>query len=182
MKDTPSPTINGTPLTLIGSPLAVGQRAPDVVLRDGPLSSFNLLNETAGKIRIISVVLCIDTGVCEAQTKWLEERLTEFGAQVVGIAISTDLPETQMRWCGMNGVENVVMLSDHYDLAFGERYGTWLKELRKDQRAIIVIDESDIVRYVEYVPETGHHIDYAGAQSFVADMLAARRAHENSSA
>lgn len=164
-------TINGTPLTVLGDKVKVGQKATDVLLRDGPISSFKLLTETAGKIRIISVVLCIDTGVCEAQTRWLDDQARNCGPHAVAITISTDLPETQFRWAGMNGVENVVMLSDHFDLAFGENYGTWLKELRKDQRAILVVDRDDIVRYVEYVPETGHHIDYEKARRFIEQML-----------
>lgn len=166
--------INGTPLTVGGTKLKIGDRAPEVHLRDGPLSEFKLLAETSGKIRIVSVVLCIDTGVCEAQTKWLDQQLAELGDGVAGVTVSTDLPETQFRWAGMNGVENVIMASDHFDVRFGDLYGTWLKELRKDQRAILVIDENDIVRYVEYVPETGHHIDYDAASSFVREMLAER--------
>ena len=168
------PTINGTPLNVRGIKQLVGNLAPDVDLRDGPLSSFKMLEETQGKIRIVSVVLCVDTGVCEAQTKWLEDQVSTFGNAVTGITISTDLPETQFRWAGMNGVENVIMLSDHFDLSFGERYGTWLEELRKDQRAILVIDEDNIVRYVEYVPETGHHINYEAAQAFVRNLLEQR--------
>lgn len=167
-------TINGTPLTVRGTKLKIGNRAPEVHLRDGPLSEFKLLAETAGKIRIISVVLCIDTGVCEAQTKWLDQQLAEIGQDVTGITVSTDLPETQFRWAGMNGVENVIMVSDHFDMQFGDLYGTLLEELRKDQRAILVIDENDIVRYVEYVSETGHHVDYEAARSFVRNMLAER--------
>lgn len=164
-------TINGTPLTVGGTARGVGDSAPDVKLHDGPLSTFSLLKETTKKIRVISVVLCIDTGVCEAQTKWLDSECASLGEEIACLTISTDLPETQFRWAGMNGVENVTMLSDHFAMEFGEKYGTALRELRKDQRAIFVVDANDVIRYVEYVPETGHHIDYEGASQAVQRLL-----------
>jgi thioredoxin-dependent peroxiredoxin len=164
MNDPGLPTINGTPLSVIGTKIRVGEKARDVELHDGPLSTFKVLEDTRGKVRIVSVVLCIDTGVCEAQTRWLNQQVVDLGATVEGITISTDLPETLFRWAGMNGVENVNLLSDHFGMRFGYEYGTWLRELRKDQRAILVIDKNDVVQYVEYVAETGHHINYQAAE------------------
>ena len=64
-----------------------------------------------------------------------------------------DLPFAQKRWCGAFGVDKVKMLSDHKDGSFGANYGTLIKELRIESRAIFVIDQNNKIRHVEYVKE-----------------------------
>ncbi len=149
--------------TLLGNPVAVGDKAADVTLTDGMTTTFRLLGDTAGKIRLISVIPSIDTGVCDAQTRRMNEEAASFGDNVVVLTVSADLPMAQKRWCGAAGVERVKMVSDHVDMAFGEAYGTWVKELRLDQRAIFIVDANDTVQYAEYVPAIPSHPDYAAA-------------------
>ena len=74
-----------------------------------------------------------------------------------------DLPFAQKRWCGAFGVDHIKMLSDHRNGSFGEHYGTLMKELRIESRAIFVVDRENVIRYVEYVKETGQHPDYEPA-------------------
>jgi len=164
-------TINGTPLTVLGTKLQPGNVAPEVTLRDGTLTTFNLIDETAGKIRLISVVPCIDTGLCEMQTLRVNEESSKFGDKVAVITVSTDLPESQARFCGRTGVDNVTMLSDHMDMQFGAAYGTWLKELRKEQRSVFVVDSNNVIRHAEYVPEVGHAINYEAALALVKKLI-----------
>lgn len=166
-------TINGTPLTALGSQLQAGATAPEVVLREDTLAPFRLLEDTVGKIRLISVVPCLDTGLCEMQTLRISEEVGKLHDQVVAISVSVDLPPAQMRWCGKTGVENVTMLSDHMDMSFGAAYGTWLKELRGEQRSVFVVDSNNIIRHAEYVPEVGHAINYEAAFAVVKGLLAA---------
>ena len=59
-----------------------------------------------------------------------------------------DLPFAQARWCGAAGVDRVVTLSDHRDADFGQRYGVLIKELRLLNRAIFVVDENNVIRYI----------------------------------
>jgi len=150
--------MRGNPLTLIGPALTAGEKAPDFKLVDNSLKDVTLA-DTAGQVRIISVVPSLDTPVCDAQTK----RFNEEAAKLPGvsiISISMDLPFAQKRWCGAFGVDKIKMLSDHRDGSFGSSYGTLIKDLRIESRAIFVLDKSNVIRHVEYVKEVADHPNY----------------------
>lgn len=155
-------TFKGNPLTVLGEPLKVGNKAPDFELIANDLSAVTL-SDSAGKTRLISVVPSLDTGICDAQTRHFNEEISKLGEDVVGYTISADLPFAQARWCGNAGVERVITLSDHRDMNFGDAYGTHVKELRLEQRSVFIVDGDGTVRYVEYVPEIAQHPDYEAA-------------------
>ena len=163
-------TLHDNTFSLQGVPLTVGDVAPDVIMADGLLTQFNLLADTAGKTRLVSVIPSIDTGICDAQTRRMNEEASNLGDNVVILTVSADLPMAQGRWCGAAGVEKVKMLSDHANMSFGQAYGTLIKELRLEQRAIFIIDDNDNVRYVEYVPEIAQHPDYDAALAALKDV------------
>jgi thiol peroxidase len=153
--------MKGNPLTLIGPELQAGDHAPDFSVVDGTLSTVNL-EKTGHNVRIISVVPSLDTPVCDLQTK----RFNEEAAQMPGVdivTVSMDLPFAQKRWCGAFGVDRIKMLSDHRSGSFGEAYGTLIKDLRIESRAIFVLDKENIIRYVEYVKEVADHPNYDAA-------------------
>ena len=83
-----------------------------------------------------------------------------------------DLPFGQSRWCAAAGVENLVMLSDHRSASFGTNYGTLIKELRLQTRAIFVLDKADKIRHVEYVREISEHPDYEAALEVIRVVAA----------
>ncbi len=163
-------TLKENTFHLQGTPRAVGDRAPEVTLADGFVTTTTLLESTQGKTRLVSVVPSIDTGICDAQTKRMNEESGKLGDDVVVLTVSADLPMAQARWCGAAGVDNVKMLSDHLDMNFGKAYGTHVDELRVDQRAIFVIDGDDVIRYVEYVPEIAQHPDYDAALAALKEI------------
>ena len=74
-----------------------------------------------------------------------------------------DLPFAQGRWCNAFGVDRVKMLSDHKTGSFGEAYGTLIKELRIESRAIFVVDKNNVIRHAEYVKEVADHPNYEAA-------------------
>ncbi len=158
-------------LEVQGATLAPGDKAPEVTLQTGFLSPYNLLEKTAGKVRLISVVPSIDTGVCDMQTRRMNEEAVKLGENVVVLTISVDLPFAQKRWCGAAGVDRVQMLSDHTDMAFGDAYGTHVSAMRIEQRAMFVVDATDTVRYVEYVPVIGQHPNYDAALEAVRALV-----------
>lgn len=165
-------TLKGdTSFDVSGNVVNVGDKATDVTLADGLVTTFNLLGDTAGKVRLVSVVPSIDTGICDAQTRRMNEEAASLGDAVAIITVSADLPMAQGRWCGAAGVEGVKMLSDHAEMAFGAAYGTKIDQLRLDARAIFIIDADDTVRYVEYVPEIAQHPDYDAALAAMKDVL-----------
>ena len=152
-------TFAGGPVTLVGPEVKVGQAAPDFTLLDNGLAP-KTLKDFAGKVKVISVVPSLDTGVCDAQTRWFNQDATKLSDDVLVLTVSMDLPFAQKRWCGAAGVENVVTLSDHKDASFGENYGFLIQELRLLTRGVVVIDKNDKVTYVEYVPEVTHAVNF----------------------
>jgi thiol peroxidase len=104
----------------------------------------------------------LDTPVCDAQTRRFNEEAGKLPSVEI-YTVSMDLPFAQKRWCGAFGIDNVKMLSDHRDASFGSNYGTLIKELRIESRAIFVLDRDDVIRHVQYVKEVGEHPDYEPA-------------------
>jgi thiol peroxidase len=156
-------TLKGNPLTLIGPELKAGDQAPEFNLVDNGLKNVTLA-DTGRNVRILSVVPSLDTPVCDAQTK----RFNEEAAKLPGVdilSVSMDLPFAQKRWCGAFGVDKVKMLSDHREGSFGSHYGTLIKELRIESRAIFVLDRNNTIRHAEYVKEVAEHPNYDAALS-----------------
>jgi thiol peroxidase len=156
-------TMKGNPLTLLGPELKPGDKAPDFHVVDGTLSTVDL-SKTGGKVRIVSVVPSLDTPVCDLQTKRFNEEAAKL-PNVDILTVSMDLPFAQKRWCGAFGIDNVKMLSDHRDASFGMAYGTLVKDMRIECRAIFVLDSGNVIRHVEYVKEIADHPNYEAALS-----------------
>jgi thiol peroxidase len=154
-------TLRGNPMTLIGPELKAGDQAPEFELVDSSLQAVTL-EKTGNKVRIFSVVPSLDTPVCDAQTKRFEETAAKMPDLAV-FSVSMDLPFAQKRWCSTFGVDHVKMLSDHRTGSFGASYGTLIKELRIESRAIFVVDQNNQIRYVEYVKEVAEHPNYEAA-------------------
>jgi thiol peroxidase len=165
-------TLKGNPFTLVGPELRAGDKAPGFTVVGNDLKDVTLAN-TAGKVRLISVVPSLDTPVCDAQTRRFNQEAANLG-DVAILTISMDLPFAQKRWCGAAGVDKVQLLSDHREASFSQAYGTLIKELRIDSRAIFVVDGSDTIRYVEYVKEVADHPNYDAALAATKGALTAR--------
>jgi thiol peroxidase len=151
-------TLKGNPLTVVGPELKVGDKAPDFKAVNDSLQPIDLAG-TGSDVRIFSVVPSLDTPVCDMQTK----RFNEESSKLDGITIYTismDLPFAQKRWCTSFGVDHVKMISDHRDGSFSEAYGTLIKDLRIDSRALFVVGKDNVLRHVEYVKEVGDHPNY----------------------
>jgi Peroxiredoxin len=160
----------GNPITLIGPEVKVGDQAPDFTINKSLVDSVSL-KDFAGKVKLISVVPSIDTGVCDAQTRRFNEEAASLGDKVIVLTVSVDTPFAQSRWCGAAGVDKVVMLSDFKSHDFGQAYGVYIKEFGLDMRAIFVIDENDKVQYVEYLSEMTEHPNYEQAINAVKALV-----------
>lgn len=164
-------TFQGNPLTAIGPRLKPGDSAPDFELLANDLSLVRL-SQSAGKVRLIAAVPSLDTPVCDLETRTFNEKLDAFAGRVQGYTVSADLPFAQARWCGAAGVQNMQSLSDHRDMSFGTAYGTRIKELRLESRAVFVVDADGILRYTEYVKEITESPNYDAALAAVKSLLA----------
>jgi thiol peroxidase len=158
-------TLRGKPFTLVGPELKAGDTAPDFDVVDGTLGPVHL-SDTGTKTRVFSVVPSLDTPVCDMQTKRFNEEAAKLD-NVDIYTVSMDLPFAQKRWCGAFGVDRVKMLSDHKEGSFGSQYGTLIKELRIESRAIFVISPDNKVKYAEYVKEVSDHPNYDAALAAV---------------
>lgn len=162
-------TFKGNPLTLIGPELKVGDKAPNFAGTGMDMKSVTLA-DTDGKVRIFSVVPSLDTPVCDTQTRRFNKEATQF-PDVKIYAVSMDLPFAQSRWCAAAGVARVEMISDHTKGSFGESWGTLIKELRLETRALFVVDAEGVLQHVEYVKEMTDHPDYEAALAAVKGLL-----------
>jgi thioredoxin-dependent peroxiredoxin len=148
-------------MTVLGPELKAGDKAPDFHAVDDSLKPVDLAATGKG-VRIFSVVPSLDTPVCDAQTKRFNEEAGKL-PDVSIYTISMDLPFAQKRWCGAFGVDHVKMVSDHRDGSFGQSYGTLIKDLRIESRAIFVVDKDNVIRHAEYVKEVADHPNYESA-------------------
>jgi len=164
-------TIHGAPLTLVGHEIKAGDKAPDFEVLDNGLSPVKLSSYT-GKTVVIASVPSLDTPVCDMETRKFNQEAAKLGDQVAVLTISMDLPFAQKRWCGAAGVSNVVTLSDHRDASFGLAYGLLIKELRLLARAVMVVDKSGIIRYLELVKEVADEPNYEAALKAVNQCMA----------
>lgn len=162
-------TFKGNPVTLVGEQISVGDDAPNFNVLTTGLEE-RTLADYEGKIKLISVVPSVDTGVCAVQTKRFNEEADKL-ENVQVLTVSMDLPFAQARWCSAEGVENLDMLSDHREASFGKNYGVLIEELRLLARSIFVVDGNNKVTYVEYVKEVGEHPNYDAVLDHIRNEL-----------
>ena len=156
--------------TLIGPALAPGDKAPDFNLVNGKMEHFSL-KDFAGKPLLISVVPSLDTGVCTKQSLRFNQEAGALGDQATFLTVSADLPFGQGRWCGANEATNAQTLSDYQEMSFGNAYGTFIKGLRLNSRAVFVVGTDGTIRYAEYVPVAGQEPNYEAAIGVLKEAM-----------
>jgi thiol peroxidase len=163
-------SFRGQEVTILGKDVKVGEQAPEFTAQRVDWSWMPALESTSGKVRIIGSLPSLSTAVCDRETNKFNFEATALSEEIEILMVSMDLPFTLSQWCAAAGVERVVTLSDHKNADFGRKYGVLLKEPRIFRRAVFVVDTSDKLVYVEYLPVLGEEPDYE------AVLDAARRA------
>ncbi len=156
-------TLSGNPYHTNGSLPAVGTRAPEFVLVDGNLNDVSLA-KFAGKKKILNIVPSLDTPVCQTSTRKFDE--SAGGADTVTLTISADLPFAMSRFCSAEGIKNVVPLSMMRSRDFARDYGVLIEDgplAGISARAVVVLDQDNIVRHTQLVVEVTQEPDYAAA-------------------
>jgi thiol peroxidase len=157
-------TLQGNTFNTNGDLPAVGSAAPDFNLVTKDLADVSL-KDYAGKKKLISIVPSLDTGVCATSTKVFNERLGG-RSDVVVLVVSADLPFAQGRFCGAEGIDNVVTLSMMRSRNFAKDYGILMVDgplAGITGRAVVVLDAGDKVVYTQLVPEITTEPDYDAA-------------------
>jgi thiol peroxidase len=166
----PNITMNKKPVTLTGNNVKVGDKAPDFNVVDQNLQPKSL-KDYAGKVKLISVTPSLDTPVCDMQARRFNEEAAKLGDNVAVLNLSVDLPFAIKRFCNAAGIDKVETLSDYKDVSFGENYGVLIKELRLLARSVFIVDDKDVVRYTEVVPEVTDEPDYETALNELNKLL-----------
>lgn len=152
-------TFGGTPVTIEGEQVKVGEMAPEFKAINNDLSVYDS-KEDRGKVVVYSVIPSVDTPVCNIQTRTFNEKVGELGDAVKVVTISVDLPFAQQRYCAAAGIDNIATVSDYNGHDFGKKYGFLMKENMLLARGIIVVDKDGKITYTEYVPESGDAVDF----------------------
>ncbi|HZN36829.1 MAG TPA: thiol peroxidase [Pirellulaceae bacterium] len=166
-------TFKGTPLTLAGEAVKVGQPAPDFTLHyfEGGLKTIKLA-DLKGKPSFISVVPSLDTPVCQIQTKKFNEQLAALGSKINAVTVSLDLPFAMNRFCGAESIKNMRCGSDYQDRSFGKSYGMLIEELKLLARGVIILDKDGKVVYAETVKEVASEPNYDAALAALKSVAA----------
>jgi thioredoxin-dependent peroxiredoxin len=157
-------TLGGNAINTLGNLPSNGSTAADFSLTAVDMSSASLAT-FAGKKKILNIFPSVDTGVCATSVRTFNKQAASLENTVV-LCISRDLPFAQKRFCGAEGIENVVMLSDFKTGSFGKDYGVEILDggfAGLHARAIVVLDENNHVLYSELVSEIAHEPNYDAA-------------------
>lgn len=157
-------TLQGNPVTTVGELPAVGAQAPTFNAVKTDLSTCSL-GDLAGKKVVLNIFPSVDTGVCAASTRRFNEEAGKLDNTVV-ICVSMDLPFALARFCGAEGLEDVVPVSVFREPAFGNAYGVTIADGALAgllSRAVVVIDESGQVSYTQQVAEITEEPNYEAA-------------------
>ena len=157
-------TLGGNPATTIGTLPETGTKAPDFNLTAADLSSKKMSDYT-GKRKILNIFPSVDTGTCAASVRNFNKAASGLENTTI-LCISRDLPFAQKRFCGAEGIENVVMLSDFKTGQFGKDYGLDIVDgplAGLNSRSIVIINSSGQVIYNEQVAETTEEPNYEAA-------------------
>ena len=157
-------TLQGTPIETSGDLPSVGQQAPDFNLVGVNLQPL-ALDQLKGSRVILNIFPSVDTGVCATSVRHFNQEAAALNNTKV-ICISRDLPFAHQRFCGAEGIENVISASDFATGAFSKAYGVLIKDgpfAHLSARAVVVLDEQGKVTYKELVPEIAQEPDYKAA-------------------
>jgi thiol peroxidase len=162
-------TLGGNPIDIAGTFPKKGAKAPAFKLVAKDLSD-TALSAYAGKRKVLNIFPSLDTAVCATSVRKFNAAASELKNTVV-LCISADLPFAQTRFCGAEGLDNVLTLSTLRGREFLQDYGVAITSgplAGLAARAVVVLDEQDTVLHAELVPEIKQEPDYASALSTLA--------------
>jgi thiol peroxidase len=157
-------TLGGNPIHTSGELPKTGSKAPDFKLVNTDLSIATLADFAGSKV-VLNIFPSIDTGTCATSVRTFNAKASALANTKV-LCISRDLPFAQKRFCGAEGLENVINLSDFNTGSFGKDYGLEITDsvlAGLHSRVVIVLDENGIIKYAEQVPEIADEPNYETA-------------------
>lgn len=147
-------TLKGNPFNTSGTLPKIGEKAADFALVKSDLSTATLADFKGFKV-VLNIFPSLDTGTCAASVRRFNKEASELANTKV-LCISRDLPFAQARFCGAEGLNNVITLSDFANGSFGKNYGLEIVDgplAHLHSRAVVVLDENCVVTYTQQVTE-----------------------------
>ena len=162
-------TMGKVPITIVGKELKVGDKIKEVPLVvNTKLEEKNIFEDK--NIKVIYTAPSLDTKVCSLQTKQLNEAAKKY-PNVKFYSVTVDTPFAQERFCTANEINGLKAVSDFKYHQFGIQNGFFIKEKGLLTRALMIVDENNVVKYIEYVPEEGKEADVEKALKFLENNL-----------
>ncbi len=161
-------TLNGAVVRTVANLPVPGSKARDFTLTKSDLSDVSLADFEGKKI-ILNIFPSIDTATCAASVRQFNEEAAALANTVV-LAISKDLPFAHERFCSVEGIKNVIPLTELRDINFGKDYGVRIIDGPLEglfARAVVVIDEKGVVAYTQLVKEIADEPNYEAALAVV---------------
>ncbi|MEQ3661523.1 MAG: thiol peroxidase [Flavobacterium sp.] len=157
-------TLGGNPIHTLGELPTVGSKSPDFSLVQNDLSTATLADFSGSKV-VLNIFPSIDTGTCATSVRTFNQKASQLENTKV-LCISRDLPFAQKRFCGAEGLENVINLSDFNTGKFGKDFGLEITDgplTGLHSRVVIVLDENGIIKHTEQVGEIADEPNYEAA-------------------
>ncbi len=156
--------LGSTPVQTSGELPRIGAPAPDFQLVNTDLKEVSL-KDFGGKNIVLNIFPSIDTGVCATSVREFNKRAAALTDTVV-VCVSKDLPFAMKRFCGAEGIDKVVTVSDFRNKGFSKSYGVEMLDgalAGLDARAVVVVNKQGNVAHTELVPAIGQEPDYEAA-------------------
>lgn len=169
-----SVTFKRKPVNLAGSRVEVGDSAPPFKAISNDLKLFKLTDLTSD-YKIITSFPSLDTPVCDLQVKQFNQQAAELSDEVIVVGISKDLPFAQQRFCSMNEINNVQVVSDYRFTSFGYHYGVLIEELNLLARTVFILDSENIIRYIQIVDEITSQPDYQEVLDNLTEIVSQKK-------
>ena len=156
--------LKGNPVNTVGELPQVGSKAKDFSLVKTDLSTTSLADFAGSKL-VLNIFPSIDTSTCATSVRKFNEKASTL-PNTKGLCISRDLPFAMNRFCGAEGLDNVINLSDFRDASFGNEYGLTITDgplQGLHSRAVIVLDENGVIKHTELVADIVDEPNYDNA-------------------
>lgn len=162
-------TMGGNPVTIVGKELKVGNKINEVPLTvNTKLEDVNIFGEK--EIKVVYTAPSLDTKVCSIQTKQLNEAAKKY-SNIKFYSITMDTPFAQERFCTSNDIHRLKAVSDYKYHQFGLKNGLFVKETGLLARALMILDENNEVKYIEYVKEQGKEADVTKMIKYLEEKI-----------
>lgn len=162
--------IKGKDFALLGEMLKTGQSAPDFKLVNTHMNDVSL-SHYKGHIVVLATMPSLDTETCSLEARHFNAQATLLSSKIKIIVVSKDLPFTQEKWCLAKSADNLITLSAYKNNDFAKKYGVLIERLELLARAVFIIDQEGVLRYMQYVKNIEEEPDYESVLETAKDLL-----------